>query len=105
MCVPYPLESGKLRAEPPTHAARSDLTDSVDKVVRPKPIPAQICQLILYIGDKQGYIEEFVRELDVSKRRYKHFLQDKASRASFSSSLAFRKGYNLSRFMLFQALN
>ena len=48
--------------------------ESVDKVILQKPIPSQICQLILYISNKKGWVGGFVRELTSEVRLYKHFL-------------------------------
>ena len=43
------------------------LTESVYKVVLQKSIPTQIRQLILYISDDEGYVDEFVGELTFAK--------------------------------------
>ena len=39
------------------------LAQSVDEVVLPKSIPTQICQLILYNSNSEGYVDGFVGEL------------------------------------------
>ena len=39
------------------------LTESVHTVVSQKSISSRIYQLILYIHDDKGYVDEFVREL------------------------------------------
>ena len=44
------------------------LTQSVLKVVSQKPIPTQICQLILYISNSKGQVDEFVGDLTSAKR-------------------------------------
>ena len=36
------------------------LTESAYKVALQKPIPAQICQLILYISNNKGWVDGFV---------------------------------------------
>ena len=50
------------------------LTESVDKVVSQKSIPAQIRQLSLYMSNNKGPVDGVVRELTFAKRLYKHFL-------------------------------
>ena len=39
------------------------LTESVYKVVLQKSIPAQICQLVPYTINDEGYVDGFVRKL------------------------------------------
>ena len=34
-----------------------------------KSTPKQMCQLILYIGNSEGYVDGFVKELTSAKRR------------------------------------
>ena len=53
------------------------LTQIVYQAVLQESIPAQIRQHILYISNDKGLADEFVRELTVTKRLYKHFLWDK----------------------------
>ena len=53
-------------------------TESVYKVVLQKSIPTQIRQLILYVSNNEGYVDEFVRELAFAERLSGHFLRDKA---------------------------
>ena len=50
------------------------LAEIVHKVVLQKSILVQIRQLILYMSDNKGKVDEFVRELTGAKRLYKHFL-------------------------------
>ena len=52
----------------------SYLTERVYKVIWKKSIPTQIRQLILYMGNNKGYVDEFVRELNLATRLFKHFL-------------------------------
>ena len=54
----------------------SYLAEIVYKVVLQKSIPAQIRQLILYIGHNTGYVDGFARELAFAKRPFKHFQRD-----------------------------
>ena len=49
------------------HQARPYLSHSVHTVILQKSISAQICQLILYIKTNQEYVDEFVRELTLTK--------------------------------------
>ena len=49
-------------------------TQSVDKVVFQESIPTQMRQLILYIIDDNGEVDEFVRELTFAKLLCKQFL-------------------------------
>ena len=53
---------------------RSDLTESVLTVVLQKSIPPRTRQLILYISNSKGQVDEFVREMTFAKRLYKQFL-------------------------------
>ena len=46
----------------------TDLTESVYTVVLRKSIFAQTRQLILYISNKKGLVDEFVWELTFAKR-------------------------------------
>ena len=50
------------------------LTESVHKVVLQKSIPAQICHLILHMGNNKGYVNGFVLELTLAEQIHKHFL-------------------------------
>ena len=50
------------------------LTDIVHKVVLKKSIPAQIRQLFSYDSNNKEYVDEFVRESTLEKRRCKCFL-------------------------------
>ena len=54
--------------------AAASATPCVHKVVFEKSIPAQICQLILYISNDKGLVDGFVRELTFARRRHEHFL-------------------------------
>ena len=54
-----------------THA-HPYLTESDDKVVLQKSIPAQIRQLILHHRLYKESVVEFVQELTLAKRLYKH---------------------------------
>ena len=50
------------------------LTESVYKVVFKKSIPAQIRELIIYVSNNKGYVDEFVLELTFSTRLHEHLL-------------------------------
>ena len=50
------------------------LTESVHKFVFQTSIPAQIRELVLYISNRNGLVDGFVRELTLAKRLYKLFL-------------------------------
>jgi hypothetical protein len=39
-----------------------------------KLIPAQIRRLIFHIRNNEGYVDEFMRELNLAKRPDKHFM-------------------------------
>ena len=54
--------------------ASSYLTERVYQVVLQQSVPAQIRQLVLYISNAQGQVDEFVRELTLANRLYKYFL-------------------------------
>ena len=43
-----------------------------------RSIPAQMHQLILYMSNNRGYVDEFVQEWTSAKQLYKHFLWDKS---------------------------
>ena len=82
------IRVGSSRAPPPLRVCRglrekqihaetrgwlhTSLTESLDKVVLQKPIPAQT-QLALYVSRNEGYVDGFILESTVAKRRYQHF--------------------------------
>ena len=55
-------------------SGQSYLSKGVYKVVMQKLIPAQLRQLILYIGNDKRQIDVFVGGLTLAKRYHKHFL-------------------------------
>ena len=52
------------------------LKESVYKVILQKAIPAQIRQLIFHNGNNKGLADEFMGDVTVGKRIYKHSWQD-----------------------------
>ena len=56
--------------------------ESVCKVSLQKSIPAQICQLILYVIDDTRQVDGFVRELTFAKRLYDEELVREAELAA-----------------------
>ena len=53
------------------------LTQKKIEVVFKKSIPTKKCQLLFYISDRKGQVDEFVREPTSAKRISKHFVRDK----------------------------
>jgi len=50
------------------------LAQSIFQVSFQKSIPTHICQLILYVDNRKGYVDEFVGELTSAKRLGKSFV-------------------------------
>ena len=50
------------------------VTESVDKVILQKSIPAQICQLILHYYQYEEQFHGFVREMTFAERLHKHLV-------------------------------
>ena len=59
-----------------THAVSRSPPPAATRPVQQKSIPAQIRQLILYMSNKKGQVDGFVRASTFAKQLYKHFLRE-----------------------------